>query len=395
MQKLLVFVFLFLTIGLATKAQTLQGKVVDETTGEAIPFVSVGIIGTHTSTVTNDAGEFLLKNVSLPAKIRYSHVSYILFEEELSNIDNSLLVKLKAAAISLKTVVVDPYKGQRLLKAALEKTKEFSKQNFYGNAFYRQLTSVNNKPTQIYELFYDLEFNVTRVQGWLAKQSRFAERNDDVSFSMNNQSYLTFLLAGSLFEDRKSGKFVTLKNLKDFQVTIERYIEQKDQDIAVLSCRYKGNKRQFYVNSVYYVGIEDFKIYRLENSIFNLPLKTSASSNIPPIATSIATFNGANTDIPVLESISTKLKLNLNSNGRALSPIISSMLVVYQLDKSLNKQKFTELNRKVQDKSVIESIEYKPDFWKNNPIVKQTKLEDDFIKMMESKSAFGTMINPQ
>ncbi|MNR45866.1 hypothetical protein D3C85_1647600 [compost metagenome] len=70
------------------------------------------------------------------------------------------------------------------------------------------------------------------------------------------------------------------------------------------------------------------------------------------------------------------------------------MLTIYQLDKNLSTQKFTELNRKVQDKAIVESIDYNPEFWKNNPIVKQTALEDAFIKMMESKSAFGTMIEP-
>ncbi|RZL35819.1 MAG: carboxypeptidase-like regulatory domain-containing protein, partial [Pedobacter sp.] len=379
--------------GLYVNAQTIQGKVVDELSGEAIPFVSIGIVGTNNTTVTNDAGEFVLKNITMPAKLRYSHVSYLLLEDEITSANN-LFVKLKAAAINLKTVTVDPYRGQRLVKTALEKTKEFENEYFYGKAFYRQLTSINGKASQIYELFYDLKFNVSNVNGWIAKQSRFAISNDGVAFSMNNQSYLTFLFAGSLFENRKAGKFVTLNTLKDFEITVERYIEQKEQDIAVVSCKYKGKKKQFYTNATYYIGVDDSKIYRMENSIFNLPLKVNATSKIPPIVTTIATFNGNNSPIPVLENISTKLFLNLSAGGRSIAPVISSMLTVYQIDKNLSTQQFTQLNRKIQDKATVESIEYKPDFWKNNPIVKQTALEDSFIKMMESKSAFGTMIDP-
>ena len=70
------------------------------------------------------------------------------------------------------------------------------------------------------------------------------------------------------------------------------------------------------------------------------------------------------------------------------------MLTVYQLDKSLDTQKFTQLSRNVKDKAIVESIVYNPEFWKDNPIVKKTTLEETFIKMMESKSAFGTMIDP-
>jgi len=388
-----ILILILLINGLYLNAQTIQGKVVDELSGEAIPFVSIGIVGTNNTTVTNDAGEFVLKNIALPAKLRYSHVSYLLLEDEITS-TNNLFVKLKAAAINLKTVTVDPYRGQRLVKAALEKTKEFEGEDFYGKAFYRQLTSINGKASQIYELFYDLKFNVSNVNGWIAKQSRFAVSNDGIAFSMSNQSYLTFLFAGSLFENRKAGKFVTLNTLKDFEITVERYIEQKEQDIAVVSCKYKGKKKQFYTNATYYIGVDDSKIYRLENSIFNLPLKVNATSKIPPIVTTIATFNGNNSAIPLLENISTKLFLNLSAGGRNIAPVISSMLTVYQLDKNLSTQNFTQLNRKIQDKATVESIEYKPDFWKNNPIVKQTALEDSFIKMMESKSAFGTMIDP-
>ena len=73
---------------------------------------------------------------------------------------------------------------------------------------------------------------------------------------------------------------------------------------------------------------------------------------------------------------------------------INSLLSVYNIDPSLKNQKFRAIDGETKDKNVIESIAYDPIFWKNNPIVKQTSLEDSFIKMMESKQAFGTMINP-
>ena len=392
MRKYLLFFILSLSAITLQAQSLLQGKVVDIVTGEAIPFVSIGIIGTNQTTVTNDAGEFVLKNIALPAKLRFSHVSYILLEHN-SESAVELLVKLTPAAISLKPVVIDPYKGLRLVKSALEKATTFKQKAFYGKAFYRQLTTLNDKPSQIYELFYDLEFTVSKVKGWIAKQTRFAEINNGITFSMSNQSYLTFMMAGSLFDDQKSMKLVTLQNLKEFEISVDKYIEQKDQDIAVVSCRFKGNKKKSYVNTTYYIGTEDLKIYRVESSIFNLPMKVSGSSaKIPPVATIVATFNGNTTPIPILESIATKLYLNLNAGGATLKPLISSMLTVYELDKTLNTQKFTELSRNVKDKAIVESIAYNPEFWKDNPIVKKTTLEENFIKVMESKSAFGTMI---
>lgn len=394
MKRLSVCILLVLSF-VYLKAQNLQGKVVDEVTGLGIPFVSVGIIGTNNATVSNENGDFILKLTSYPLKLRASHISYLSSELDLSQNTDKLTIRLKPATLTLNVVTIDPFQGQRILKSALEKAVANAPSLFYTNAFYRQLTTVNNKPTQIYELFYDLKWNTKRVQGWWAVQSRFAELNEGLAFSLNNQSYLTFSYSGYLMPE-KGGKFVNLKNLADYTITIESYIDQALQKIAVVSCKYKkAKKNQYYVNSTYYIGVEDSKIYRLENNVYNLPISLSdASAKYPPAVTTIATFNGNGHAIPILESVSTKFLINVSVRGQELSAGISSLLTVYKVDKDLDGQYFEELNRKTRDKKVIESIAYDAAFWKDNPIVKQTTLEDSFIKMMESKQAFGTMINP-
>jgi len=393
--KKLIFSVVLLFVFIQVKAQNLQGKVVDEVTGDGIPFVSVTIIGTNNATVTNENGFFLIKAATLPFKLRVSHVSYNSGDVEITSLEQTLTVKLSPATIILNEITVDPFRGQKILQAALEKAGENLSNNFYSNAFYRQLTSINGRASQIYELFYDLRWNTSRIQGWSAKQSRYAELNEQVAFSMNNQSYLTFLYSGYLLPE-KGGRFVGLKTFKDYDITIEKYIERPNQTIAVISCKYKKSKRGlYYINSTYYVGVENSKIYRLENSIFNLPIRLSdASMKYPAVVTTISTFSGDHHPIPILESVSTKVLLNLVVRGQDLTSNISSLLTVYKVDEDLKKQNFEALNRNVKDKNVVESLKYDPEFWKNNPIVKQTTLEDSFIKMMESKAAFGTMTNP-
>lgn len=386
-----------LLFAVVVQAQNLlQGRVIDEASGAGIPFVSVGILGTNNASVSNENGDFVLKAPAYPAKLRCSHVSYLTSDLVLQESSaGAIIVKLKPASISLNTVTIDPYQGQRILKAALEKAKANENNNSYLNAFYRQLTTINGKPSQIYELFFDLQWNPKRVQGWIARQSRFAQLNEETAFSLDNQSYYTFSSSGYLFPD-KGGKFINLNTLADYEISIEKYIEQADQKIAVISCKYKkGKSNPYYVNSTYYIGLDDSNVYRLENSVFNLPIRISnATAKLPPIVTTVATFNGAAHPIPVLESVSTKMYLSLNVKGREINPGISSLLTVYNTDNDLKNQQFEALNRRTKDKTVIESLQYDPGFWRNNPIVKQTTLEDSFIKMMESKAAFGTMTNP-
>jgi len=109
----------------------LQGRVVDEATGTGIPFVSVGILGTNNASVSNENGDFVLKNRDYPAKLRCSHVSYLTTDLELAEKSKTaLVIKLKPASITLNTVTIDPYLGQRILKAALEKSEELRKHQF-------------------------------------------------------------------------------------------------------------------------------------------------------------------------------------------------------------------------------------------------------------------------
>ncbi|MEJ5995347.1 carboxypeptidase-like regulatory domain-containing protein [Pedobacter sp. Du54] len=393
----LVFSFLLIAMfSTLLKAQTLQGKVIDSKTAEPIPFVSIGIIGTNTATVTNENGEFVLKVEKFPIKLRFSHVSYLILETPISEAQNALTIRLSAAAINLNEVVIRADEGKKLLKSALEKAKQYLNTPFYANAFYRQLTSTNDSPTEIHELFYDLKWDVKYVQGWIAKQSRFAEINDPSKFSLNNQSFLTFAYAGYVFPDKKR-RYVSISYLDDYEIEVDRYIEQKDQDIAVVTCKLKKTRKNlFYVNSTYYIGVKDLKIYRLENKIYNLPIELSPNliQKFPPIVETIATFNGINRSISVLESMSTKVYLSLRSNNRVINSVISSLLTVFKIDDMLKNQQFKGLDSDTKDKKVIQSIKYDANFWKNNPIVKQTTLEDAFIKMMESKQAFGTMTNP-
>lgn len=376
-------------------AQNLQGKIIDEVSREGIPFASVGIAGTNNATVTNENGDFILKVENFPLQLKISHVSYRSTELDLTANSEKLVISLTPATISLTEVTIDPFKGQRIVKAALEKAKIGSAMNFYAKAFYRQLTSVNSQPTQIYELFYDLKWNTKSVLGWSANQSRFAERRTDAGFSLDNQSFLTFTYSG-YFRVEKDGKFATLQTLPDYQITIERYIDQDSQKIAVISCKYKQpKKRAYYVNSIFYIGVEDSKIYRVENSIFNLPMKfTNGTPKFAPIVSTIATFSGNSHPVAVLESISTNFLVRLTTNGKDIEAKTSSLLTLYELDDKLKDIDFERTTNKTKDRAVVESIAYDATFWKNNPIVKQTTLESSFTKMMESKSAFGTMVNP-
>jgi len=397
MKNYLFVLFLLLTIG--TYAQNIQGKVVDESTGTAIPYVSLSINGTSIATLTNENGEFIIKSPTLPFKLKGSHVSYITSETIVLQQDNNFIIRLKPAVINLLEVSVDPNKGLKLLQDALNKATINQQKTHYLNTFYRQLTTVNNTAAEIHEIFYDLKWNPIGTNGWLVQQTRFAEKRDKIGPDLNNQSYFTFISNGYLAQNKNSA-FINLKNLNSYIIDIDSYIEQTDQDIAVITCKLRNPKKgQYYANSKYFIGVNDHKIYRLEHNIYSLPMTLNGgiTFKFPSIVQTVATYKDSGDEVTVLESSAVKMYLSIQyrsySNIQDVMISVNSLLSVIKEDEKLNTLNFNQVRRDIKDKNVIESVKYNADFWRNNPIVKQTALEDKFIKMMEGQNAFGTMTN--
>ena len=376
--------------------QTIQGKVVDEKTGEAIPYTSIGVVGTNQFTLSNESGEFEIRINTFPVTLRFGHISYQLRELNVASIEK-IVVKLYPANITLREVVIGPKNAKKLLVDALTKAKLQIQNISYAKSFYRQFTTINNTPSAIYELFYNVKWNTEGINGWNASHSRFATADANPIFSINNQSFLTFIYSGMLLSP-KSDKSIRLETLKDYNIRIERYIEQKDQSIVVINCKPKRKSgKKMYVNSTYYIGLSDKNVYRLESESINLPnnfkeVKDFKTIN-PSVLHTVTTFKLDNQKKPILESTATKLNISFSSEKKLYHINVTSLLSIYQIDATLKKLQFVPLNVNITDKKVIESIKYDAEFWKNNSIVKRTNLEGAFIKMMESKQAFGTMTN--
>ena len=391
------FLLSFLLCCSTAIAQRVQGKIIDERTGNAIPYVSIGVLGSNNSTLSNENGEFELRVSKLPVSVRFSHITYLFTEINVSD-QEKINVKLTPANIVLNQIVIKPKNAENLLVAALKKAKKHIDEVSYAKAFYRQLTNVNDTASEIHELFYDVKWNPENIKGWVAKKGRFATAQENPNFTINNQSYLTFIFSGMLLP-KESGKPVAPETIKNYKIRIERYIEQKNESIAVITCKLKKpTNKKISVNSTYYIGTKNLHIYRVENELINLPNNFKDVKDhktvTPSKLNTISIFKPNGSKIPILESTATKLAISFTSAKRPYNIRVSSLLIIYQIDSSLKNQRFLSLNVGVQDKKIINSIKYDPDFWKDNPIVKRTALESTFIKMMERKQAFESIKNP-
>ena len=88
----------------------LTGHVLDETTGEHLPFVTVQLKGTNIGTVTDESGHFLLTNLPIGNQtIIFSYVGYETKEQSVvvqSNTTTEIKVSIREKSHLLNNVVV-------------------------------------------------------------------------------------------------------------------------------------------------------------------------------------------------------------------------------------------------------------------------------------------------
>ena len=92
-------------------AQTLKGRVVDETTQQPIVGVGVQVIGTSQGTITNTEGEFALNVIQWPVEVVFSHVSYQTQKIKAKTSSSGINRSRKRYITAFFTVTINRYKN--------------------------------------------------------------------------------------------------------------------------------------------------------------------------------------------------------------------------------------------------------------------------------------------
>ncbi len=122
MRKIVIIVsFLFLSLGVSGQdVVTITGKITDKATGEPIPYVNVGLIGTYIGAASNMDGNYELK---VPAKysdkiIEISAVGYSTFKTTVGD-----AAKQKVLNVSLKGMAFDVGEVEVVAESRLQYTR--------------------------------------------------------------------------------------------------------------------------------------------------------------------------------------------------------------------------------------------------------------------------------
>ncbi|MBT9393053.1 carboxypeptidase-like regulatory domain-containing protein [Hymenobacter sp. NST-14] len=390
--------FLLLSLGFAVSvsahAQKLSGKVLDAGTGQPIPYASVGVPGTSQGTTSNAEGEFELAG-KLPARLIVSELSHRADTVALTAGQTTVVVRLQPAAVALPDVVPGAYTTELIRKAYrhLQRTNRPT----YGQAFYRQITRLDNDPVEVQEMVWHTEASGIGIEKTAPYQGRYAEKKALLKFkdfSLYTRGVTVTSLSG---DSTKSKQTLSLDPTASCTFQLLGISSDGNRELVEIGFKDKTNPEREYGSLLIDANSYQLLRYRLVTCIFstkiNNPLFKLQNNSTAFEWVFRPTADGAT----VLDYLKVDHQETLKRHLKPDMSVRASAFTVLYGGRATAPANVTYHSAKKGDGADLQAIKnlpYDPAFWQNNSVVKRTPLEEATIKAFEQKGAFGTLLTP-
>ncbi|RCR70593.1 carboxypeptidase-like regulatory domain-containing protein [Larkinella punicea] len=275
-----IFGFLFTLFTLIANAQsgylTLSGKVINQETGEPIPFAGISVVGRSMGTVSNVVGAFLLKvpNEFVRDSLKVSSVGYQSFSQPIVLAKNqNLVIRLKPAAITLSEVRVQA-RGKTavdVLKEAIAAIpRNYDTTSVQLTAFYREDTrldtiplSFNETVLSIYKSAYNRPDEKDQIKLIKGRKKKF----DTSKYNLPSYLNLSNGARSSLFGDfiklaSSRNNVINERNYKYYDFKLRTLLDDRPTyEIDIIP---KKNRRKAYVIGKLYIDVRTLAFVRCE-----------------------------------------------------------------------------------------------------------------------------------
>lgn len=380
------------------KNYEIKGKVINAITKAAIPYCNIINKSNGTGTSTNENGEFILKVNSLPVSLTFSHLSFnTKLVEVLNNNEVNILLNPKKNVLDeVSLSETDEKKLIRYAKKAYLKIKKQAIIKKYAKAFYRQKTKNDKGYYEFSEIFFDLEYTNEGIENWKISEGRYALKDEN----LNNKNFTLFTKILKTLQPNTDEIIFPLHHALDiyYNLRLIEIIKSKDQKIAVILFKPRKNIKTPIFEGEIYLDLNSYDILKVIGEIKNDDLKFIKLSSNKGYKKNYSlsyeiSFNKTDFNKTVLNYIKVNQKFDYLKNNNLVNTISSSsILTVYEHNKSKsNSQNSKRFYNNKGDWNQLDGIKYNETFWKDNPIVKRTPVEEKVISDLEKDYAFNNL----
>ncbi len=386
-------------INLQSQQLQISGKVIDKSTGEAIPYCSIALVSSSIGTATNELGEFILNVDSLPVKIVFSHLNYNPSSVEISEVSN-VIITLEPLTTALDEVVVKASKKDdfaiQLAKKAFKKVEKEANISRYARAFYRQKSKNGENYSEFSEIFYDIRYSTNGIEDWNIAEGRYALTDNAVY----NRNYTLF--SRILKPSQPNTDDLVLPSHPSFEtfyrLNVTDIVQSADSKIAIVHFKpLKTVKTPAFEGDVY-IDMNTFDVLKINWSIArdDLDFVTLTSKNSSwkdySISYEIA-YKIDSLGVQLLDYIKVDQSFDYykDDSFQSRSTTTSNLTFYEHYTPTSKKRLGRRLNSNRSDWKKLDEIGYNEQFWSNNSIVKRTPVEEEVISSFEKEDAFSSI----
>jgi thiol-disulfide isomerase/thioredoxin len=389
---LATLMFVLAHMGSAQTFYIVDGKVIDASTQEAIPFVSIGIKGYPYGTSSNAEGSFSLR---VPSSMKSSFavtVSCIGYETtEVSNPTSPVTILLRPSVVQLREVLVfsKDLRPEKIVKRAFSSIKKnYNTKPFLYKSFYRHYCNDNG----VYGRLIEGAVDIYKTKGYRVQQTSPGER-DQVRVTQLRRSYDNTKIKGThlpiaLYSvmgvdpvgyqvKASKGEFFDLFNLHEvsalrrrtdlYEFTLDAITQYDGQEVYVIKYRLKHDSipsqtgLQFLASQLgtLYINTKDNAILKSEWSRY------SVIDTIKTFSIYKKFKDKYYLQYTMKEGQNYRKKDNFKHNYHL--ELMTSEIVLKDFQKFKGKE---------PDREALLSINYDSTFWNTYNILKATPLEE-------------------
>lgn len=391
LQFILIFTLFASTIG----ATEFSGIIIDKETKTPISFGSISILKSTKGTITNNEGEFTIKDDSEEIKVICSSLGFLTDSFTINASTKYNKLELQPIKVDLNEVAVTPETYPKyLIQKAIKKIQNAdSTVSIYSNAFYRQFTKSDTIPTEFQEIIYSAASNKIGLYGISIEKGRYAvKEKGNIAFDNMFWYANKYLWWGSVKYDYKN----ITTNDANLRFELLSIINSGNQKVAVIKTSPRVSRSKKHNDSViYYVNTENYNILECKNTYypekfirFGNPMakvkdeKVSYDIKYKVLNDSVITAD----IVKVTITFGLQYGLLYTNKNEVNSTILFSNQTITK-----PSTKFNEVSDNAKDRKTIESIAYDSIYWANNSAFKTTNEEEALIKSFNKSNSFDSL----
>lgn len=385
--------YLLSTASVAYGQHTVSGKVLDNQTRQPVPYASIRVAGATQGTTSNAEGEFTLNVRQLPARLLATSLGYSQDSTLVSATGPTPVLTLRATPVQLPDVQPASYVAGLLTKAyqQLQRTSGYAE---YGQAFYRQTTRIDEVPTEVQEAVWNVKTTSAGVAGSLLAQGRYAAKPAIMNFK-NFSVYTKFfgkMWAGSSLDTATSKALLSSHAARDYNLRLKGLLQNGGQSVAEIAFERKPDANATPFQGSIFIDTETYQVLHVQAT---MPMSTSTNKRAYTPKKAELTFE-LDLKPQTLAAVPTYLKVScvlyLSQPHKPYAKVQASSFTYFYNGQPTPTALAYSADGQADDLAAIKKQAYDPAFWRDNPVVKRTPLEEGTIRAFEEQKAFGTML---